>query len=125
MKPCAASAALGLATLLGCASAVEPAPSLGSAGNPVRAHTFLGEIEYLARLRCPDGTRPHTQRLRPPRVQAHGHRLVGYRVRCIYLNAEAQVFLDPFHPDYAETEAIHGFVTAGDPDPRQLFWMKR
>jgi hypothetical protein len=125
MSPRAASTALGLATLLGCASASDPAPPLGSAANPVRAHTFLGEIEYLARLRCPDGTRPHTQRLRPPRVEAHGHRLVGYRVRCIYLNTEVQVFLDSFHPDYAETEAVGGFTTAGDPDPRQLFWMKR
>jgi hypothetical protein len=50
---------------------------------------------------------------------------VGYRVRCIYLNTEVQVFLDSFHPDYAETDPIPGFATAGDPDPRQLFWMKR
>jgi hypothetical protein len=125
MKPCAANAALGLATLLACVSAPNQAPPLGSTGNPVRAHTFLGEIEYLARLRCPDGTRPHTQRLRPPRVEAHGHRLVAYRVRCIYLNTERQIFLDSFHPDYAEAEAVAGFEAAGDPDPRQLFWMER
>jgi hypothetical protein len=125
MRPCLVSAALTLATLLGCASAVDPAPPLGSTGNPVRVHTFLGEIEYLSRLRCPDGTRPHAQRLRPPRVEAHGHRLVGYRVRCIYLNTEVKVFLDSFHPDFAETEPVSGFSVAGKPDPQQLFWMKR
>jgi hypothetical protein len=99
---------------------------LGNPRNPVRAHTFLGELEYLTRLRCSDGTQPHFQRLpgtagRGLRAPC-GHFVNGYRVRCIYLNMERRVFIDPHHPYYAEPVAVAGFTTAGPPDHRRLFW---
>jgi hypothetical protein len=114
---------VGLVGVLACAS-VDPAAPLGSVANPVRAHTFLGEIEYLSRLRCPDGTRPHVQRYSSRRKGPYGNMLLAYRVRCIYLNQEQKVFVDSFHPDYAERQPVPGFTTANGPDPRQLFWMK-
>jgi hypothetical protein len=102
---------------------------LGNPRNPVRAHTFLGELEYISRLRCPDGTRPHFQRL--PGAAGHGLRgpygnfVNGYRVRCIYLNMEQRVFIDPYHPHYAEPVAVAGFAAAGPPDRGRLFWFER
>jgi hypothetical protein len=104
------------------------AGALGNPRNPVRAHTFLGELEYLSRLRCPDGTRPHFQRL--PGTAGHGlrgpcgHFVDGYRVRCIYLNTERRVFIDPHHPNYAESVAVEGFAAAGPPDRGRLFWFE-
>ncbi len=125
--PCrAVTVALGLAAFLGCAaSGLDAPPPLGSLENPVRAHTFLGEFEYLSRLRCPDGSKPHTQRLHHRPRGPYGNKLIGWRVRCIYSNAESRVFLDAFHPDHVETEPVPGFAIAGDPDPRRLFWMQR
>jgi hypothetical protein len=101
---------------------------LGNPRNPVRAHSFLGELEYLSRLRCPDGTQPHFQRLsgtagRGLRAPC-GHFVNGYRVRCIYLNLERRVFIDPHHPHYAEPVAVGGFTAAGPPDRRRLFWFE-
>jgi hypothetical protein len=113
----------------GCAFGPPPREGeLGNPRNPVRADTFLGEFEYLSRLRCPDGTQPHFQRLsgsaggglRGP----DGHFVNGYRVRCIYLNLERRVFIDPHHPDYAEPAAVAGFTSAGPPDRRRLFWFE-
>jgi hypothetical protein len=120
----AALAATGLAC-----TALPPEGELGSRRNPVRAHTFLGELEYLARLRCADGTQPHFRRL--PGAAGHslrgpyGHFLDGYRVRCIYLNEERELFIDPHHPGYVEGAAVAGFTTAGPPDRRRLFWLER
>lgn len=102
---------------------------LGSRRNPVRAHSFLGELEYLSRLRCADGTQPHFQRL--PGAAGHslrgpyGNFVNGYRVRCIYLNAEHQLFIDPNHPGYVEPVPAAGFGVAGPPDRRRLFWLER
>jgi hypothetical protein len=101
---------------------------LGNPRNPVRAHTFLGELEYLSRLRCADGTRPHFQRL--PGAAGHslrgpyGNFVDGYRVRCIYLNTEYRVFIDPHHPRYAEPVAVTGFAAA-PPDRLRLFWFEQ
>ncbi len=120
----ARSAVLATALLasLGCATQ-EPAP-LGSPRNPVRAFTYLGEFEYLTRLRCADGTRPHFKRLENRRAGPYGRMLNGYRVRCIYLNAESKVYIDEFHPDYVELEPVPGFTMARGPDLRRLFWME-
>jgi len=102
---------------------------LGSPRNPVRAHTVMGEVEYLSRLRCPDGTPPQFQGLTG--TEAHGLRgpygnfVNGYRVRCIYLNTEYRVFFDPHHPNYAEPAAVPGFVAASPPDRKRLFWFER
>ena len=100
---------------------------LGNPRNPVRAHAFLGELEYLSRLRCPDGTRPHFQRLPGSAGRGlrgpYGNFVDGYRVRCIYLNTEKRIFIDPYHPRYAERSAVAGFVSGGAPDRRRLFWL--
>ena len=102
---------------------------LGNARNPVRADTFLGELEYLGRLRCPDGSRPHVQRLPGAAGRSlrgpYGNFVDGYRVRCIYANTEHRVFIDPHHPEYVEPTAVPGFAAAGPPDRRRLFWFER
>jgi len=102
---------------------------LGNPRNPVLADTFLGELEYLSRLRCPDGTQPHFQRLSGTAGRglraACGHFVNGYRVRCIYLNMERRDFIDPHHPHHAEPVAVAGFTVAGQPDRRRLFWFER
>lgn len=114
------------ATLLALVACADPAPpsSLGSHANPVRADTFLGEFEYLTRLQCPDGTKPHFRRL-PLRAKGpYGHMVNGYRVRCIYLNREVKVYLDPFHPRYVERDPVPGFSFSRPPDERRLFWLR-
>jgi hypothetical protein len=98
---------------------------LGSRENPVRAYTYLGEREYLSRLRCIDGTTPHVQRLLGRENGPYGHPLIAYRVRCIYLNEEAVVHIDELHPDYVELRPVPGFTLGAEPDPRQLFWLER
>lgn len=103
---------LGLLTLA-CQS--SPSPPIGSLENPVRADAFRGELEYLGRLRCPDGTSPQTQGL----IRRHsrpGHLIEGFRVRCIYLNREVVVFFDSNHPGHRETRAVPGF-TLSEVDP--------
>jgi hypothetical protein len=109
---------------LACAARPD-GPPLGSAANPVRADTYLGELEYLSRLRCADGTQPHAQRVRPRRPGPYGHRVIGYRVRCVYLNVEQIVYIDELHPNHIELEPVPGFEVAGPPDRRRLFWQER
>jgi hypothetical protein len=86
----------------------SPLPPLGSTGNPVRAGGFTGELEYLGRLRCADGSTPQTQGLQRRRARS-GHLIEGFRVRCIYLNEERFVFFDGDHPGYVETRPVPGF----------------
>jgi hypothetical protein len=114
----------GVLAALGCAAAPAGA-LLGSASNPVRADSYLGELEYLSRLRCPDGTQPHAQRVRPRKPGPYGHRVIGYRVRCIYLNVEQTIYIDELHPAQVELEPVPGFAVAGAPDRRRLFWLER
>jgi hypothetical protein len=118
---------LGASLLAALACAAPPAePPLGSSLNPVRAATFLGEFEYLTRLQCPDGTRPHVKRLPTPRTKGPSGRMVnGYLVRCIYLNREARIYLDPYHPTHVEREPVPGFAFWRAPDPRRLFWLEQ
>jgi hypothetical protein len=116
------AACLWLAGSLACVSAT---PALGSPDNPVRAHSFLGELEYLARLRCPDESRPHARRLGHSERGPYGNMLIAYRVRCIYRNHESIVFFDAFHADFVETAAVPGFVLAGPPERSRLFWMEK
>jgi hypothetical protein len=96
--------AVGLVALA-CQS--EP-PPLGSTGNPVRADGFTGELEYLGRLLCADGSTPQAQGLLRRRARS-GRLIEGFRVRCIYLNQERFVFFDGSHPGYAETRPVPGF----------------
>jgi hypothetical protein len=109
---------------LGCAAPPADAP-LGSVSNPVRADSYLGELEYLSRLRCLDGTQPHARRLRPRKPGSDGHRVIGYRVRCLYLNVEQTIYIDELHPKHVELEPVPGFAVAGAPDRRRLFWLER
>ena len=104
---------------VGCIS-TDPVAPLGSIANPVNAHDFRSEVGYLSSLRCPDGTRPHFQGLpRRPR------RLIGYRVRCIYLNREVQIYFDPLRSADAAREAVPGFSLAISPnDGLPLEWLR-
>ena len=85
----------------------------------MRAYTFLGEFEYMNRLRCPDGSKPHFHRM-----GGRGPGPNGYRVRCIYLNRETSLYIDPHHEEYVEMEAPPGFTLGGPPDRRRLFWFE-
>lgn len=94
----------------------DPSAPLGSLANPVRADAFRGELEYLGRLRCRDGSTPQTQGL-SRRYSGSRHLIQVFRVRCIYLNEESEVFFDAYHPGHIETRAVPGFTlsTAGTP----------
>jgi len=108
----------------GCAS-VDAGSSLGSTSNPVRVDGFQGEFDYFSRLRCADETKPHVQSLERRRRGPGGQGLNGYRVRCIYLNQEIQIYFDRTRPRVAEAEPVSGFTLAGSPDSHQAFWGKR
>jgi hypothetical protein len=114
----------GFTLAIACCASPSPDGELGSPSNPVRAATYLGEFEYLTRLQCSDGTKPHFQRLRGRRKGPYGNVLVGYRVRCIYLNREASVFIDSHHTKYVEEQAVPGFGLSRPPDLRRLFWLQ-
>ena len=88
----------------------------------MRASTFLGEFEYLTRLECPDGTKPHIQRLPLRERGAYGDMVNGYRLRCIYMNRETQVYIDPRH-EHVELEPVTGFGFSRPPDRARLFWL--
>jgi hypothetical protein len=82
---------------------------LGTRHNPIR-HTDRGdEVSYLNRLRCPDGSAPHAQHLAPRQRGPYGTLLDRFRVRCIYLNRDTELWFDHNHPGVSESRAPEGF----------------
>ncbi len=89
-------------------SAEKISGDLGSKTNPVRCDFPKGEREYLNRLRCPDERRPQYSRIGSFGAGPYGNILDGYRVKCEGKD-EVTIFMDMYHKDYIEGEAVPGF----------------
>lgn len=81
---------------------------LGTKGNPVRVLLPEGEQEYLARLRCENGSQPRFERSGSTGIGPYGTMLDAYSVRCPG-GASTVVYMDMYHCD-EEDEAIPGFT---------------
>lgn len=82
---------------------------LGSVKNPVLCDAVGGEREYLARLRCDDGTAPAFGRVGSLGRGADGHNLDRYLVQCEG-EAIVEVMMDLYHYDYREMTPVPGFA---------------
>ena len=137
MKFVAAMAALGL--LAGCASSDELSLDralagqsqmsgakldraiaaaakypFGSQRNPVRASMPEGQRAYLAKLRCSDGRAPRFERMGNYGLGVYGNIIDGYSVDCgAAAPGKVEIFMDMYHPGYAETRPVPGFTIVG------------
>jgi len=83
---------------------------LGSQQNPVRVEGVDGEYRYLARLRCPEGKPPVVDRMGSAGDPSpYGSIMDIYDVVCDS-PPHYTIFIDMYHPDYAETAAVPGFT---------------
>jgi hypothetical protein len=84
---------------------------LGTIDNPVRVGGPDGERNYLARLRCTDGSRPRIG----PRVQGgaggFGSTVAAYSAECPGAPS-ATIMLDMYHEEHREDQAPAGFTLA-------------
>lgn len=87
---------------------------LGSNANPVRVAMPSGEKAYLAKLRCSDGAPPAYTRLGSDGSGPFDNIVDVYKLTCGGGSqpATAEVFMDMYHPDYAEQRAVPGFGIA-------------
>jgi hypothetical protein len=84
------------------------AQPLGSAGNPVRAFMPDGEYAYLRDLLCADGLRPFYKRVSNVGAGPYTTIVDVFDVRCG--TASYRVYMDMYHPGYAEKRAVSGFT---------------
>jgi hypothetical protein len=93
-------AALGVAAAAALASGgaacarPDPAAPVGSHANPIRCSGKPDELDYLARLRCPDGAAAHWRRAGASGNSSAGTTQSLYRVRCTQLNWETTIHFD-------------------------------
>jgi hypothetical protein len=85
----------------------DPAAPVGSPANPIRCSGKPDELDYLARLRCPDGTTPHWQR-----TGAGGTTRSLYQVSCTQLGWETTVHFDRRRSPQDEPRAPDGLELA-------------
>jgi hypothetical protein len=82
---------------------------LGSKENPVRVNMPRGEYAYLARQRCPDGSRPRYAREGSVGLGVYGHILDLYEVQCA--SETIEVYMDMYFPEN-EQRPLPGFTVA-------------
>jgi hypothetical protein len=83
---------------------------LGARANPVRENMPEGEIAYLRRLRCADGTPPAFKRTGNVGEGVYGSIIDLYLVTCTG-KAPVEVHMDMYH-DGPETRTVPGFTLA-------------
>jgi len=83
----------------------------------------MGFLEYLGRLRCPDGTQPHARGLRTHPAGTDGALLEQFALRCIYMNRESVALFDLRPGSYVEREPLPGYTMLSEPDRARLFWL--
>lgn len=91
------------------AIAAAAAHPLGSAENPVRVGGPDGERDYLARLRCADGSAPRAGVRTDRGVGAFGSLVSGYALECAGAPATA-IIMDMYHEEHREDRAPAGFT---------------
>lgn len=97
-------------------AAVEKASAypLGSEQNPVRVDGPPGERAYLSRLRCENLKRPWFERRGSAGMSPFGGIVDVYEVRCKGSEpAESLVYMDMYHADHFEEQAVPGFGIVG------------
>ncbi len=82
---------------------------LGSAQNPVRVSTPVGQRAYLDRLRCADGRAPSYVRRGNVGFGVFGGIVDDYAVTCAG-QAAVSVQMDMYHPTHRETRTVPGFT---------------
>ncbi|MBI3550553.1 MAG: hypothetical protein HY078_16065 [Elusimicrobia bacterium] len=111
-----------------------PEGALGSKTNPVKCENPAGELEYLLRLRGPDGQGAGYRRLGSVEGAASGHMLDAYAVASGDGALLWKVYMDMYVQDYRETRPIDGFallektdvpIPGLDPAMKDLFGMLR
>lgn len=106
-----------LDALIAAAAAAHP---LGSAKNPVRAASPIGQRAYLARLRCGDGSAPRFVRKGNVGFGVFGNIVDDYEVDCgTAAPGRVSVQMDLYHPGYVEARPVPGFTidTGGPASP--------
>ncbi len=84
---------------------------LGSRENPVRAEMPVGELAYLARLRCSDGRAPQFQRGGSVGNSPYGNIMDVYDVNCGEdAPGRVSVYMDMYHRNHRETRPVPGFT---------------
>lgn len=81
---------------------------LGSKANPVRENMPTGELAYLARLRCADGSTPAADRQGNVGTGIYRNIVDLYSVTCAGA-ASVEVYMDMYH-DGPELRPIPGFT---------------
>jgi len=95
-----AAVMLGTSTLASAQAAVAGSDStlpLGSFQNPVLTRGPSGQAEYIARMRCPDGSAVRVLRRGSTGGGPHGHIIDGYQLRCEALGTNHLVHMDMYH----------------------------
>ncbi|WP_373492367.1 hypothetical protein [Parasphingorhabdus sp.] len=83
----------------------------GSAENPVRASTPVGQRAYLDRLRCADGSTPSYSRGGSVGDSPYGNIMDRYHVDCGAAGpGSAQIYMDMYHKGHVESAAVPGFT---------------
>lgn len=108
-------AQLGLAPDAGEDPAIAAAAAfpLGSVQNPVRVGGPEGELAYLARLRCADGSVPRTGPRTDGGVGAFGSVVSGFALECGgTAPVSTMLIMDMYHAEHVENRAPDGFTIA-------------
>ncbi len=94
---------------------------LGSRENPVRCNGVAGGKDYLARLRCPDGSVPTFRRIGEAGHGPYGTPLDHFLIDCPLDSGgfRVAVFMDFHHNGHVEAQAIAGFTIV-----KQSRWQK-
>jgi hypothetical protein len=89
-------------------AAEAAAHPLGSLANPVRVGGPEGALAYIARLRCPDGSRPAAGGSSTGGVGAYGSVTRIYPLDC--RGGRSDLVVDLYHEEHVETRAPAGFA---------------
>ena len=90
------------------AIAAAAAHPLGTLENPVRVGGPEGELAYLARLRCADGSSPRVGSQEDAGVDAFGSVARAYQLTCG--GRVTRVVFDIYHEEHVEGAAPPGFT---------------
>jgi hypothetical protein len=76
---------------------IDTTKPLGSFENPILTRGPSGEAEYIARMRCPDGTRVRVLTRGSRGGGPHGHFIDAYELRCEAQATTHTVHMDMYH----------------------------
>lgn len=97
------------------AQQIEPAGSLGSRDNPIRADGPLGQQEFLMRLRCPGGVQPLYERVGSITPTGPDENIIdGFVVHCPPSGPTVELAIDMYHEDYREQRQVGPFRVLPD-----------